>query len=310
MPLNSRTRMKMKAKTAGPEPAPVRSVGLSPTEMRNPRSMLLDAMPLRSAIKLMLAEEARVPRQLQKHAPAIERAINLVVKAFRRGGRLIYAGAGTSGRLGVLDASECPPTFQTRPEMVQGVVAGGRKALWSSVEAAEDDPLQGAKEIEARKITSRDVVVGIAASGTTPFVWGALVQAKKLGATTLLVCFNPRLQIPRALRPALVIAVDVGPEVLTGSTRLKCGSATKLVLNLLTTLAMVRLGKVRSNLMVDVEASNSKLRQRAIRILRELTGADEELARAGLQQAGWNVRKAEQRLTARWRGAARADRNG
>ncbi len=245
----------------------------------------------------MLSEEARVPAKLLRQVGSIEKAIALIVKAFRRGGRLIYVGAGTSGRLGVLDASECPPTFQTSPEMVQGVMAGGRKALWQSIEGAEDAPRQGAREMRARRITTKDVVVGIAASGTTQFVWGALAEAKKRGATTILVCFNPYLQIPRTLRPSLVIATELGPEVLTGSTRLKAGTATKVLLNLFTTLSMVRLGKVMSNLMVDVNPSNTKLRLRAVRIVRELSGADEQSARGALRQTGWNVRAALRQLS-------------
>ncbi|HEY5911870.1 MAG TPA: N-acetylmuramic acid 6-phosphate etherase, partial [Verrucomicrobiae bacterium] len=231
------------------------------------------------------------------HGAAIEKAVTIIATAFRRGGRLFYVGAGTSGRLGMLDASECPPTYRTRPELVQGILAGGRKALWQSIEGAEDDAEAGAKEIKARRITRPDVVVGIAASGTTPFVWGALAQAKQLGASTVLVCFNPYLKIPRALRPRVTIAADLGPEVLTGSTRLKAGTATKLLLNIFTTLSMVRLGKVMSNLMIDVNPGNAKLRQRAVRIVTELTGADSGRASAALHDSAWNVRKAVSRLT-------------
>jgi N-acetylmuramic acid 6-phosphate etherase len=212
----------------------------------------------------------------------LARAVTLVARAFKSGGRLFYFGAGTSGRLGVLDASECPPTFRTDPKLVQGIIAGGDSALRRAVEGAEDDALAGAREIRVRRITARDVVVGIAASGTTRFVWGALGEAKRRRAATMLVCFNPHLVIPRALRPDVVIAPDLGPEVLTGSTRLKAGTATKLVLNILTTLAMVRLGKVASNLMVDVNPSNAKLRTRAVRIVQELTGRGASAAESGL----------------------------
>jgi N-acetylmuramic acid 6-phosphate etherase len=245
----------------------------------------------------MLAEEAQVPKRLLKQTIRIEKAINLIVGSFLRGGHLFYVGAGTSGRLGVLDASECPPTFGTPPQMVQGVIAGGRKALWQSTEGGEDDAHAGAHEMRQRQVSSDDVVVGIAASGTTPFVWGALAAAKQFGAATVLVCFNPYLKIPPALRPTVLIATDVGPEVLTGSTRLKAGTATKLLLNMFTTLSMVRLGKVQSNLMVDVHPGNRKLRQRAVRIVGELTGADESTARGALQQSGWNVRQAVDHLT-------------
>jgi len=173
--------------------------------------------------------------------------------------------------------------------MVQGIMAGGQQALWRSVEGAEDDPGAGARAVEFRGVGRGDVVVGIAASGRTPFVWGALGAARQRHATTLLLCFNPFVKVPRACRPHRVIRVDVGPEVLTGSTRLKAGTATKLVLNLLTTVAMVRLGKVKGNLMIDVQASNSKLRDRAVRIVCELKGWDAVAARAALEKAGWRV---------------------
>lgn len=249
-------------------------------------------MPLEDAIALMLSEEARVAKILLAQGASLARVVRLIVKAFRRGGRLFYVGAGTSGRLGALDASECPPTFRTPPEMVQTIIAGGRKALWSSVEGAEDDAQAGRNEIVRRDIGSRDAVVGIAASGTTPFVWGALRESKKREAATILVCFNPFLKIPRALRPALVIALNLGPEVLTGSTRLKAGTATKVILNIFSTLAMVQLGKVRSNLMVDLHPSNAKLRHRAVRIVRELIGAGESEARRALERNGWVIKKA------------------
>lgn len=276
--------------------AVVRSPRLSPTEQRNPRSMNLDRMAVTAAVELMLSEEAKVTQALLARKALLARAVTLVARAFRRGGRLFYFGAGTSGRLGVLDASECPPTFRTDPRMVQGIIAGGDTALRRAVEGAEDDAKAGAREIKTRRITSRDVVVGIAASGTTRFVWGALGEAKQRRAKTLLLCFNPHLVIPRAVQPELVIAPDLGPEVLTGSTRLKAGTATKLVLNLLTTLAMVQIGKVASNLMVDVHPSNAKLRTRAVRIVRELTGATEITAESALQKSGWQIRAACRRL--------------
>jgi N-acetylmuramic acid 6-phosphate etherase len=205
---------------------------------------------------------------------------------------LFYVGAGTSGRLGVLDASECPPTFRTDPEMVQGVIAGGKTALWRAVEGAEDDPEAGARAIQSRGITKRDTIVGIAASGRTPFVWGALEEAKKRGAATVLLTFNPNLRIPRAHQPTVLIAPNIGPELLTGSTRLKSGTATKLILNMFTTLSMVRVGKVLSNLMVDVKPTNVKLRDRAVRIVRTLTSANEKSARAALIRCGWIIKGA------------------
>lgn len=272
--------------------ASVRSTALSPTEKRNPRSMNLDRMPLGVAVALMLSEEAKVVRVLLTKRAQLARAVATVARAFKRGGKLFYLGAGTSGRLGVLDASECPPTFRTDPSLVQGIIAGGDIALRSAVEGAEDDAEAGAGEIKNRRVTARDVVVGIAASGTTRFVWGALAEAKRRRAATLLVCFNPHLAIPKALRPDLVIAPDLGPEVLTGSTRLKAGTATKLILNILSTLAMVQVGKVASNLMVDVNPSNAKLRMRAVRIVQELTGADASAATSALQKSGWVIRAA------------------
>lgn len=277
----------------------IRSRQLSPTETRNPRSMRLDSMSVSAAVGLMLSEEARVAKALLANRAVLTRAVNAVVKSFRAGGRLFYFGAGTSGRLGVLDASECPPTFRVPPTLVQGIIAGGDTALRSAVEGAEDNAADGAAQVAKRRIASRDTVVGIAASGTTPFVWGALDEAKRRGATTILLCFNPHLEIPRALRPSIVIAPDLGPEVLTGSTRLKAGTATKLVLNLLTTLAMVQLGKVRSNLMVDLNPSNVKLRARATRIVRELTGRDESVVKTALEEAGWIVQRAIETLSIR-----------
>ncbi|HWX21608.1 MAG TPA: N-acetylmuramic acid 6-phosphate etherase [Candidatus Binatia bacterium] len=277
----------------------ITSSRLSPTEQRNPRSMHLDKLPLADAITLMLSEEVKVPGKVLAERSELERAIRAIVRSFLRGGRLFYIGAGSSGRLGVLDASECPPTFRTPPEMVQGIIAGGQKALWQSVEGAEDDAAAGGREIKSRRVSSRDVVVGIAASGTTPFVWRALQEAKQRRASTVLICFNPFLKIPRALRPSIVIAPNLGPEVLTGSTRLKAGTATKLILNLFTTLAMVRLGKVRSNLMIDLHPSNAKLRRRAVSIVRELTDADAARAEAALERSGWVIKTAIARLS--WR---------
>jgi N-acetylmuramic acid 6-phosphate etherase len=276
--------------TAGP------SLWLSPTEQRNPASMNLDKLPVREAIALMLREDAKIPPALMAERGLIERGVNLVTRSLRRGGRLFYVGAGTSGRLGVLDASECPPTFRTDPESVQGIIAGGQAALWSAVEGAEDDPLAGARAVKFRGVAKRDTVVGIAASGRTPFVWGALREAKRRGAATILLCFNPQLRIARGDRPTLAIAPRIGPEVLTGSTRLKSGTATKLILNIFTTLSMVRLGKVLGNLMIDVKASNNKLRDRAVRIVRELTGADYETARVVLVKTNWKIKPACRRL--------------
>jgi N-acetylmuramic acid 6-phosphate etherase len=283
---------RLKGPTRASADAPVRSRKSSPTEGRHPRSMRLDRMGIGKAIQLMLSEDATIPRKLLRHRTQIARAVRVIVNAFRRGGRLIYVGAGTSGRMGVLDASECPPTFRTPAEQVQGIIAGGQAALWESIEGAEDDQLGGTSAIEFRRVGRRDVVVGLAASGTTPFVWGALNEARRRAATTILVCFNPWLEIPRASRPDIVIAPNLGAELLTGSTRLKAGTATKLILNIFTTLAMVQLGKVLSNLMVDLLPSNTKLRDRAVRIVQELTGADYEQAGRALERNGWMIKKA------------------
>jgi N-acetylmuramic acid 6-phosphate etherase len=244
----------------------------------------------------MLSEDAAIARRIGQQSSAIERAIKAILRAFQRKGRLLYVGAGTSGRLGVLDASECPPTFGTAPQMVQGIIAGGDAALRKAVEGAEDDAKAGKEAMRARRINARDVVVGITASGTTPFVWGAIEEAKRHGAATVLLCCNPFVQVPRALRPRYRIALNLGPEVLTGSTRLKAGTATKMVLNMFTTLAMVKLGKVRGNLMADLRPTNAKLRARAARIAEELAGVDGRRARTALEVSGWNVKKAVARL--------------
>jgi len=272
------------------------SMTLSPTEQRNPRSLNLDKLPLRKAIELMIEEENQIPGALLKESKKIEQAVEFIVDSFNRGGRLLYAGAGTSGRLGVLDASECPPTFRVPPDKVQGIIAGGQSALWRSVEGAEDDVIAGIEAIYNRGVNKRDTVIGIATSGRTPFVWGALNAAKKRGAKTVFLCFNPHLDIPAKSMPDIVIAPDVGPEVLTGSTRLKAGTATKLVLNMFTTLSMVRIGKVVSNLMVDMNASNKKLRERAVRIVQAITGKDSTAAIGALEKSRWIVKDACQRL--------------
>ena len=278
------------------------SLAYSPTEKRNPRSMHFDTMPLDEAVVLMLKEDAKVPRAVLRASADIVWTVEKIIAAFAHGGRLFYAGAGTSGRLGILDASECPPTFRVSPEQVQGIIAGGRRAIWSAVEGAEDDYAAGASTIRERGVRSGDVLVGIAASGRTPFVWGALHEAKKLGAVTVLLCFNPKIKVKPEHAPDKMILINTGPEVLTGSTRLKAGTATKLVLNIFTTLAMTRGGKVLSNLMVDMNPSNVKLRDRAVRLLRELTGCGAKTADEVLQKTGWQVKAAYDSLRARERG--------
>jgi N-acetylmuramic acid 6-phosphate etherase len=249
-------------------------------------------MPLARAVRLMLSEDAKIPAAILAQHSEIEQALRHIIRAFNRGGRLFYVGAGTSGRLGVLDASECPPTFGTPPELVQGIMAGGLAALSQSVEGAEDDAEAGARALRLRKVSSRDVVVGISASGRAPFVWGALDKAARCGAVTVLLCFNPFAGSRGHRRPRLVISPQVGPEVLAGSTRLKAGTATKLILNIFTTLAMARTGRVAGNLMARVSPTNAKLRDRAVRIVQELRKVDASAARRALQESAWNVDQA------------------
>lgn len=261
------------------------------TEHRNPRSMGLDALSIAEAFELINAEDARVAGAVAAAKPSICQAIELVVAALRSGGRLIYIGAGTSGRLGVLDATECPPTFLTDPSMVQGVIAGGAAALTRSVEGAEDITEDGAKAIDQREVGSSDVVFGIATGGTTPFVHGALRQARQRGAKTVFLACVPADQV--ADEADVSIRVITGPEVVTGSTRMKAGTATKMVLNMVTTIAMVRLGKVYQNLMVDVNTkANAKLVDRGIRIIQEVTDLDRPAAAALLESADGRVKAA------------------
>ena len=261
------------------------------TERRNPRTTRIDKASALEIVDLIGAEDATVPAAVARAREDMAQAVDLIEAAFRAGGRLIYVGAGTSGRLGVLDAAECPPTFGTPPEMVVGVIAGGYAALVKSVEGAEDDVNAAIGEMDARRVGPDDVVVGIAASGTTPFVRAALGRAQTLGARTALVtCSEP----PRLLRETcdVTIQVLVGPEVVTGSTRMKAGTATKLVLNTLTTAAMIRLGKTYGNLMVDLRAWNDKLIDRSERIVMETTGLPRGEARGVIDAADGKVKTA------------------
>ncbi|MDP2958454.1 MAG: N-acetylmuramic acid 6-phosphate etherase [Longimicrobiales bacterium] len=261
------------------------------TEQRNPRSRHIDRLEALEIVELMNAEDRGVAEAVGREAPAIARAVELVVEAFRRGGRLIYVGAGTSGRLGVLDASEMPPTFRTDPSMIQGIIAGGYAALIRAQEGAEDHPEDGAAAVDEKEVGPADFVMGIATSGTTPYVHGALTRAKERGARTgFLLCSPPSEELRAAYD--VVIAPLVGPEVITGSTRLKAGTATKLVLNTLTTGAMVRLGKVYGNLMVDLQVTAAKLQDRAERILMELLSVERDAATALLRDAGGHVKTA------------------
>ena len=261
------------------------------TERRNPRTGEIDTLDPGALVDVFLAEDAAIPTAMAGVRRELAAAVALVEAAFRRGGRLFYVGAGTSGRLGVLDASECPPTFGTPPELVQGIIAGGPEALTRSIEGAEDDPDRGRTALLERDLTAADVVVGIAASGSTPFVAGALDQAHRTGAATILVtCSAPPADVVPAV--GLLIRLDVGPEVVTGSTRLKAGTATKLVLNILTTGALVRLGKTYGNLMVDLQARNAKLHDRGERIVMEVLGIDRAAARGAIDAADGSVRTA------------------
>jgi N-acetylmuramic acid 6-phosphate etherase len=261
------------------------------TERRNPRSSTIDTASALEIVDLIGAEDATVAGAVARARAEIARAIDLIEAAFRSRGRLIYVGAGTSGRLGVLDAAECPPTFGTPPEMVVGLIAGGTAALVRSVEGAEDDVAVAGREIESLGVTRSDVVVGIAASGTTPYVRAALTRAHELGARTVfLSCSEP----PRKLAGIcdVFITVLVGPEIVTGSTRMKAGTATKLVLNTLTTGAMIRLGKIYGNLMVDLRAWNEKLIDRSRRIVMETTGLDRGAAQQVIEAADGSVKTA------------------
>ena len=260
------------------------------TEQRNPNSMNVDSLSALEIVQLMNEEDKQVPLAIEKCLPQIAQAVERTVAAFQQGGRLVYIGAGTSGRLGVLDASECPPTFGVSPEMVKGIIAGGERALRHPIEGAEDSKAQAVVDLQTIQFSSKDVLVGIAASGRTPYVIGALEYAKSLGSVTVSIASNPN----SAMANIVDIAIDtvVGPEVLTGSSRLKSGTAQKLVLNMLTTASMILMGKCYQNLMVDVQASNEKLKARAIRIVMQATDCDKALAEETLKQADQNAKLA------------------
>ena len=260
------------------------------TEQRNPNSMHVDSLSALEIVQLMNEEDKQVPLAIEKCLPQIAQAVERIVTAFQQGGRLVYIGAGTSGRLGVLDASECPPTFGVSPEMVKGIIAGGERALRYPIEGAEDSKAQALVDLQTIQFSSKDVLVGIAASGRTPYVIGALEYAKSLGSVTVSISSNPN----SAMANIVDIAIDtvVGPEVLTGSSRLKSGTAQKLVLNMLTTASMILMGKCYQNLMVDVQASNEKLKTRAIRIVMQATDCDKALAEETLKQADQNAKLA------------------
>ncbi len=260
------------------------------TEKRSAASKNLDSMTAAEIVRLMNREDRRVAVAVGRELPAIARAVEAIVGAIRKGGRLIYVGAGSSGRMGVLDAAECPPTFGTSPKLVVALIAGGRHAITRAVEGAEDSERNGERDLRAKKLTRHDIVVGIAASGTTPYVVGALKYARKRGATTVAVTSNLRMPVGRLAK--IVIAPEVGPEVLTGSTRLKAGTSQKMVLNMLSTAVMARLGHVYENLMIDMMLTNEKLAERALRIVAEASGKSVSAAEHALRAAGHDLRVA------------------
>ena len=260
------------------------------TEQRNPNSMQLDSLSAQELVALINREDQQVALAVEKCLPQIALAVEKIVTAFERGGRLVYVGAGTSGRLGVLDASECPPTYGVKPEMVVGLIAGGDHALRHPIEGAEDNVQQGQADLEEIDFSARDVLVGVAASGRTPYVLGALNYAKQLGATTVSIASNPNSKMAEVAD--IAIETVVGPEVLTGSSRMKSGTAQKLVLNMLTTASMVLIGKCYQNLMVDVQASNEELKARALKIVMEATECDNEAAANVLTKANGQVKLA------------------
>jgi N-acetylmuramic acid 6-phosphate etherase len=260
------------------------------SEQRNGSSKNLDRMSALEIVRLMNREDRKVAVAVGRELPAIARAVDAIVDAIRNSGRLIYAGAGSSGRMAVLDAAECPPTFGTSPKLVQALIAGGRRAVTGAVEGAEDSLANAERDLRETKLTRRDVVVGITASGTTPYVLAALKYARRLGAKTVAITVNPHTPVARLAK--ILIATEVGPEVLTGSTRLKAGTSQKMVLNMLSTAAMARLGHVYENLMIDVKPSNQKVSDRILRILAEASGKSLSASEHALRLSGHNLRLA------------------
>ena len=261
------------------------------TEQRNPHSTHIDTASVEEILRVINTEDHQVPIAVRRELPQVAEAVKIVVQAFKNDGRLFYVGAGTSGRLGVVDASECPPTFGTDPEMVQGIIAGGKDAVFRSQEGAEDVPSAGAKALDDQEVTENDVVCGIASSGRTPFVVGAVEHARdEIGCPTLFVTTIPREELD--VEPDVAICPVVGPEVIMGSTRMKSGTAQKLVLNMLTTAAMVRLGKVYENMMVDLQRTSEKLVERGIRTVMMVTGVDYDRADAVLTRCDGHVKTA------------------
>ena len=272
------------------------------TERRNPRTSRIDALPVPGILRAINREDAAIAAAVRRELPDIARAVDLVDRRLRKGGRLIFVGAGTSGRLGVLEAAELPPTFDTPPGQVEAVMAGGREGVWASREGAEDKADEGAREMRLRRIGPKDAVIGVTASGVTPFVHGALGEAKRRRAGRVLVACN-RAGVPKGSADVLV-AVEVGPEVIAGSTRLRAGTATKMVLNMITVAAMIRRGQVYGNLMVDLQTRSAKLVARATRIVRTVAGVDDATAARALMDSGGKAKVAVVMLR---RGVSRAE---
>jgi N-acetylmuramic acid 6-phosphate etherase len=270
-----------------PEKIPERTLGNLLTEQVNPASDGIDALPTARILEIINAEDRQVADAVARQIPAITRAVDAIVAAIQRGGRLFYIGAGTSGRLGVLDAAECPPTFSAPPELVQGIMAGGEQALAHPTETTEDDPAIGARDLREHGFTAGDVLVGIAASGRTPYVLGAVEEARRLGAVTAGISCTPDSELARAVH--IAITPLTGPEIVAGSTRMKAGTATKLVLNMLSTATFIRLGYVYGNLMVNVQPKNRKLMDRGRRIVAQAAGVTNDAAEALLVAAGNSV---------------------
>lgn len=260
------------------------------TEKQNKNTMNLDQMSVKEALTVMNAEDKKVAEAIEEVIPAIEKAVKIIIKQFNKGGRLIYTGAGTSGRLGVLDASECPPTFGAPKEQVVGLIAGGEKAFTEAIEGSEDSVEMGKNDLEKIALNPNDVVVGLAASGRTPYVIGALNYAQEVGASTVAIACTKNSEIGKVAE--IAIEATPGPEVLTGSTRLKAGSTQKMILNMLSTISMVGIGKVYKNLMVDVQPTNEKLVSRAKNIVMKATDVNEDIASKKLEESGGHVKTA------------------
>ncbi|RBP91418.1 N-acetylmuramic acid 6-phosphate etherase [Cytobacillus firmus] len=274
------------------------------TEQRNPKTMEIDLMTTEEIITIINQEDTIVPNAIAREIPHIVNVVDKITDSFKKGGRLIYVGAGTSGRLGIIDASECPPTYGTDPEMVVGIIAGGKEAMTEAVEGAEDDSEQGRQDVADIQLSDKDVLVGIAASGRTPYTIGALQYGNEVGAVTVAVACTKDSEMGRVAK--YTIAPITGPEVVTGSTRMKAGTAQKLVLNMLTTASMIKLGKVYGNLMVDVQMTNEKLFKRAENIVKMATGASDEEAQGALKDQNHNTKAAILQILTGLKGEAAA----